>query len=97
MTDVTFVTDDGEFGPARARAHKYANDRGYPAPHWCTVNKSELPRKGVQIVERFHRTLRSMWAISYTMQTAAVAGLNVDYVLERLIPAIDRRLRVEVS
>ena len=84
---VTFVTDDGEFTVARRRAHEYAGKRGYPSPHWCTVNKSELPRKGVQIVERFHRTLRSMWAISYTMQTAAVAGLNVDYVLERLIPA----------
>jgi hypothetical protein len=84
---VTFVTDDGEFTVARKRAHEYAASRGYPAPHWCTVNKSELPRKGVQIVERFHRTLRSMWAISYTMQTAAVAGLNVDDVLERLIPA----------
>ena len=84
---VTFVTDDGEFGPARARAHEYANGRGYPAPHWCTVNKSELPRKGVQIVERFHRTLRAMWAISYTMQTAADPLMDVNYVLEELIPA----------
>ena len=84
---VTFVTDDGEFGVARARAHEYANKRGYPAPHWCTVNKTELPRKGVQIVERFHRTLRAMWAISLTMQTAAYPGVgNVNDVLEKLIP-----------
>lgn len=84
---VTFVTDDGEFGVARARAHEYANDRGYPAPHWCTVNKTELPRKGVQIVERFHRTLRAMWAISLTMQTAADPSVgNVNDVLENLIP-----------
>ena len=84
---VTFVTDDGEFGVARARAHEYANERGYPAPHWCTVNKTELPRKGVQIVERFHRTLRAMWAISLTMQTAADPSVgNVNDVLEKLIP-----------
>ncbi|NDD75554.1 MAG: hypothetical protein EBZ40_11355, partial [Gammaproteobacteria bacterium] len=85
---VTFVTDDGEFGVARARAHEFANEKGFPAPHWCTVNKSELPRKGVQIVERFHRTLRAMWAISLTMQTAAdpSVGGNVNYVLETLIP-----------
>jgi hypothetical protein len=84
---VTFVTDDGEFGVARARAHEYANKRGYPAPHWCTVNKTELPRKGVQIVERFHRTLRAMWAISLTMQTAADPSVgNVNDVLEKLIP-----------
>jgi hypothetical protein len=51
------------------------------------VNKTELPRKGVQIVERFHRTLRAMWAISLTMQTAADPSVgNVNDVLENLIP-----------
>lgn len=85
---VTLVTDDGEFGTARREAHEYASRRGYPAPHWCTVNKSELPRKGVQIVERFHRTLRAMWAISFTMQTATDPSIpDVNYVLEKLIPA----------
>jgi hypothetical protein len=84
---VTFVTDDGEFGHAQRNAFKYALARGYPAPHWCTVNKSDMPRKGVQIVERFHRTLRAMWAVALTMQTDVDVERNVDHLLETRIPA----------
>jgi hypothetical protein len=84
---LTFVTDDGEFLHSRQHSYELAKGKGHPAPHWCTVNKSEIPRKGVQIVERFHRTLRSMWAIALTMQTPIAAGRTVDYLLEVTIPA----------
>jgi hypothetical protein len=46
-----------------------------------------MPRKGVQIVERFHRTLRAMWAIALTMQTGVDGVDNVDHLLETRIPA----------
>jgi hypothetical protein len=36
---------------------------------WCVVNKSAVRRLSMQIVERFHRTLRAMLAIYYKLYT----------------------------
>jgi hypothetical protein len=54
-------------------------DVGYPDDHpewqrervisWCVVNKSAVRRLSMQIVERFHRTLRAMLAIYYKLYT----------------------------
>jgi hypothetical protein len=40
--------------------HPGASAPGTHHVHWCVVNKSQLHRKSMHIIERFHRTLRGM-------------------------------------
>lgn len=71
---LTFMTDAGDFAAARAAIDAERRDAGAERVRWCVVNKSQLPRLSMQVIERFHRTLRSMLAIYYYAYSPTVSG-----------------------
>jgi DNA polymerase/3'-5' exonuclease PolX len=80
---MTMVTDAGDFGETRAYVDAERAQGGHAPVRWCVVSKSQLNRLSVQIIERFHRTLRSMLAIYFYAHDATVG----------LAQAIERVLR----
>jgi DNA polymerase/3'-5' exonuclease PolX len=79
---MTMVTDAGDFGEARKYVDAERAASKEAPVRWCVVSKSQLNRLSVQIIERFHRTLRSMLAIYFYAHDATMG----------LAPAIERVL-----
>lgn len=97
------MTDAGDFG-AVARGGTIealvATQLAAAAPataqathvRWCEVNKSQLHRKSLHIIERFHRTVRGALSICFAAHgpvagpAYAVPTRPLGLVLERVIP-----------
>jgi len=62
---LTFMFDAGDFGATRAAIDTERDEARLERVRWCVVNKTQLSRLSMQIIERFHRTLRSMMSIYY--------------------------------
>ena len=62
---LTFMFDAGDFGATRATIDTERDAASLERVRWCVVNKSQLSRLSMQIIERFHRTLRAMMSIYY--------------------------------
>ena len=71
---LTFMSDAGDFAATRVAIDEERRAAGAERVRWCVVNKSQLPRLSMQIIERFHRTLRSMLAIYYYAYAPSVSG-----------------------
>ena len=73
--------------------HPGASVPGAHHVHWCVVNKSQLPRKSMHIIERFHRTLRGMLSLCFAAHGPVVGPAYrappflFGDVVERVVPA----------
>ena len=90
---LTFMTDAGDFGATRAAIDAERRAAGAERVRWCVVNKSQLHRKSLHIIERFHRTVRGALSLCFAAHgpvrgdAYAAPTRTLRTTIEEVIPA----------